>query len=282
MIEMYIPGLFVFFDTDNLKDRPVTLGSVGIEHRFAEKYYFDNRKRPNFTGHLIQYTLKGSGKFLKNGIAYDVSENSGFIVNLPEDSIYYLPEDARDPWIFVYIHFDGPAVLPYMEKLDELTGGFFTIPVSSASIRQLIKLQERMRNGEKLKKYESSEIVFHFLCTFLRDIEMSKEETDNTLIEKAVLLMAENHKELESIQYLSDMLNVSEEYFCRLFKAKTNVSPGQHLIHLKIQSAMQDLLNTDDTLEIIAKRNGFSNSNYFGKVFKKKVGVTPLQYRNRT
>lgn len=58
------------------------------------------------------------------------------------------------------------------------------------------------------------------------------------------------------------------------------MSPGQYLTDLRISSAMNDLSNTTENLEAIAQKNGFSNANYFGKVFKKKVGVTPIQYRN--
>lgn len=59
-----------------------------------------------------------------------------------------------------------------------------------------------------------------------------------------------------------------------------HVSPGQYLTQLRIQSSMYDLLNTKDKLESIAQNNGFANANYYEKVFKKQVGVTPTQYRS--
>lgn len=92
--------------------------------------------------------------------------------------------------------------------------------------------------------------------------------------------MNDEYSDLESISYLAKKLNVTSEYFCRLFKHELGMSPGQYLTDLRIQSAMYDLLNTDENLEKIAQKNGFSNANYFGKSFKKRVGKTPLQYRN--
>ncbi|MGN1267289.1 MAG: AraC family transcriptional regulator [Dorea sp.] len=280
MRKKYIPGLFGILDTDNLKDRNAWINGGGIECRHNVKYYYDNSKRPGFNGYMLQYSLNGAGKFVKNGVCHDIKENMGFFVQLPEESIYYLPEDAKEPWTFIFLHFDGNALRPYMNRLEELTGGVFTLPPSAQSIRSLLQLQDRMYNGEKLKKFENSEFIFHFLCTLLRDIENAKEENDNTLIKKSLHLMEQNHRDLESIQDIADSLSISQEHFCRLFKNEMKISPGQYLSQLKIQSAMHDLLNTDDTLEVIAHRNGFSNANYFGKVFKKKVGVTPIQYRN--
>lgn len=276
----YRTGRFGILDTDNIKDRTISNYAVGLERRYKEKYYYDNSKRPGFTGYLIQYTLKGSGKFIKNGVCHEMTENTGFIASLPGESIYYLPDDAEEPWVLLFLHFDCEMLRPYMQRLDELTGGIFSLPTSAKSIHSLLHFHERIANGERLQRYEGMEFLFGFVCAFLRDIESCKEEMDSTLIKKAIHLMEQNHRELESIQYLADSLQVSEEHFCRLFKSEITISPGQYLLHLKIHSAMQDLLNTTDTLEVIAKRNGFSNANYFGKVFKKKVGVTPLQYRN--
>ncbi len=280
MKQKYTPGLFGILDTDNLTDRTAWINGGGIECRHQVKYYYDNSKRPGFNGYMLQYSLSGSGKFVKNGITYDIKENTGFLVQLPEDSSYYLPENEEEPWTFIFLHFDGNALRPYMHQLEKLTGGVFTLLPSSPSIRSLLQLQKRLCNGEKLKKYESGEFVFHFLCTLLRDIESTKEDSDNSIIKKVLLLMEQNHKESDSIQNYADSLNISQEHLCRLFKNEMKISPGQYLIQLKIQSAMYDLLNTDDNLEIIAQRNGFSNANYFGKVFKKKTGVTPIQYRN--
>lgn len=56
------------------------------------------------------------------------------------------------------------------------------------------------------------------------------------------------------------------------------LTPMQYLTRLRIQSGMYDLLNTEDDLETIAKKNGFSNANYFGKVFRKQAGVKPVSF----
>ena len=42
---------------------------------------------------------------------------------------------------------------------------------------------------------------------------------------------------------------------------------------------MNDLLNSDADLETVARRNGFAGGNYFCKVFRRVVGLSPTQYR---
>jgi YesN/AraC family two-component response regulator len=138
----------------------------------------------------------------------------------------------------------------------------------------------RITRNQALKKYESNEFIFSFICTLLRDIETEENENKNMLVQKAIDLMEQEFKNLDGIQNVANRLGISQEHFGRLFKAEMNVPPGQYLIKLRIQCAMQELLNTDDSLEKIAEKCGFSNANYLGKVFKKHVGTTPMQYRN--
>jgi AraC-like DNA-binding protein len=277
--EKYSMGLFGLLDMDGLDRCPAKLIDGGIETRYKEEYHFDNRDRVGYGGYLIQYTLKGEGIYEKDGICHKIKEGMGMVIQFPEDSSYYLSE-GDEPWTFLYLHFDGDALVPYIKRLKELTQGVFSLGVSAKSIRMFLQLHERICNGERLKKYESNEFIFSFLCTLLRDIETEEKENKNVLVKKAVDLMDREFKSLEGVQSVASRLGITQEHLGRLFKAEMNVSPGQYLIKLRIQYAMQELLNTDDSLEKIAGKCGFSNANYLGKVFKKHVGTTPIQYRN--
>ena len=52
-----------------------------------------------------------------------------------------------------------------------------------------------------------------------------------------------------------------------------------YLTGLRLQSAMNDLLGTEHGIDSIARTNGFSNGNYFAKIFRKHVGISPGSYR---
>lgn len=276
--KMYEKGLFGFLNTDGLEAAWIIDG--GIETRNKEQYFFDNARRPGYGGYLIQYTLEGRGCLERDGVCYEIGEGKGFLVSFPENSAYYLPEKNEAAWTFAYLHFDGNALLPYMERMRRLTNGIFSLDPFSKSIGMLMRLQERMRKGEKLKKYENSEFIFSFVCTLLREIEEADTEKNSSLVKKAAKYLENEYREIESIQALAEQLGITAEHFCRIFKKEMHVSPGQYLTQLRIQASMYDLLNTKDKLEVIAQNNGFANANYYEKVFKKQVGVTPTQYRS--
>lgn len=80
---------------------------------------------------------------------------------------------------------------------------------------------------------------------------------------------------------MAGYVGVSSEHLCRCFRREFGVTPVEYLTRLKLQSAMRDLLSTGKSVEHIARDNGFSNGNYFGKVFRRYMGMSPGAYREQ-
>ena len=299
----YRLGCFGVLNLEDM-DSPLYLCDGGIELRQQEKYDFYNDRRPDFSGYLFQYTLRGTGYFQKVGKLFTLTPGMGFFASIPENSRYFLIDnvygnytapsgDCTSPpencithsdnapafWELLYLHFDGPAVRPFADRLNSLCNGVFSLSPDSTPIRMLLLLQERLTTGGHLEKYESGELLYRFLCALLREIENPTGNTRNPLSEKAASLMRQEYALLSGIEELSGRLGISAAHLTRQFSADMGISPLRYLTKLRIQSAMNDLLNSDSDLESIAMRNGFSGSNYFCKVFRKNVGLSPTQYR---
>ena len=94
-------------------------------------------------------------------------------------------------------------------------------------------------------------------------------------------------KEIESsyflpltIEKLSRQVFITPQYLSRLFRRYLNCSAYEYLTSYRLSKA-KELLITAPRLEIqeIARRTGFTDSSHFIAVFKKAVGVTPLEFR---
>lgn len=72
---------------------------------------------------------------------------------------------------------------------------------------------------------------------------------------------------------------ISQSHFCRIFKEITGQSPQQYIINVRIDRAKELLTFTEHSVAQIAEATGFEDQNYFARVFKKKVGMTPSDYR---
>ena len=74
---------------------------------------------------------------------------------------------------------------------------------------------------------------------------------------------------------------LSDRTFNRRFAAATGMSPMDYVHTLRLEEAKQMLETTDDPVEAIANQVGYEDTSYFGRLFHRKVGITPAQYRRR-
>lgn len=74
-------------------------------------------------------------------------------------------------------------------------------------------------------------------------------------------------------------LHLNPSYFSRFFKKKSGVNFTDYVHRMKMEHAARMMLNSDDTVEIIAEKLGYSDRTYFSKVFKKYHGISPSKYR---
>ncbi len=84
-----------------------------------------------------------------------------------------------------------------------------------------------------------------------------------------------------SVHALADHVAMSERSFQRLFTREVGVSPGRYVERVRIDAARRLLEQTDDGVAGIARRCGFLTVETFHRAFRRLVGVTPTDYRNR-
>ncbi len=80
---------------------------------------------------------------------------------------------------------------------------------------------------------------------------------------------------------LSEQFGLVPSYLSKLFKDYKGISPSDYLLKLRIEKAKELISSQPDFLtKDIAESIGFSDPLYFSKIFKKKTGMTPSEYKN--
>jgi len=77
-------------------------------------------------------------------------------------------------------------------------------------------------------------------------------------------------------------VGLSESYLCTLFKQACGLTVKDYLTQVRIERAKELLHHTSDKLQAVALGVGFRDANYFSTVFKREVGLTPREWRERT
>jgi AraC-like DNA-binding protein len=86
-------------------------------------------------------------------------------------------------------------------------------------------------------------------------------------------------KGLPTVQYIADTLNVSPNYLSGLLKVLTGQSTQQHIQDKLMEMAKDKLSTTNLSVSEIAYELGFEHPQSFSKLFKNKMKLTPLEYR---
>ncbi|QUI25265.1 response regulator [Vallitalea pronyensis] len=138
----------------------------------------------------------------------------------------------------------------------------------------------------KIKQSETIMDCFNIVETFCIDgLEKSNHNlihSNNNLIGIALDYMHKNYRDHISIETVSHYIDRNANYFCHLFKKETGVSIQDYINAIRIKQSKQLLKNTSLMAYEIADQVGFSSYKYYYNCFKKNVGLTPTQYRNKT
>jgi YesN/AraC family two-component response regulator len=127
--------------------------------------------------------------------------------------------------------------------------------------------------------------IYQIMTVLLRYYCGSKNELDrmiyhNVLRLRPVIAYIDEHfKEKIYIEELSAMINVSPDYFTKMFKESIGKTPIDYINGMRVNCAMELLCSSDMAMSDIADTIGFCNPNYFHKIFKQYMVTSPLAYR---
>ncbi len=127
--------------------------------------------------------------------------------------------------------------------------------------------------------------IYLIMTALLRYYCGSKDELDRMIYHNVMRLkpvidyIAEHYGEKIYIETLSDMITVSPDYFTKMFKDSIGKTPIDYINGIRINKALELLSSDDVPVNEIADIIGFSNPNYFHKIFKQYMNTSPLAYR---
>ena len=81
------------------------------------------------------------------------------------------------------------------------------------------------------------------------------------------------------LQKIAALVNLSESAFCKFFKRTTGKTFSDYLVDIRVGHACHLLSESDDPISAIAYRSGFDSLTYFNRVFLRKKGLRPREFR---
>lgn len=258
----------------------LTLKGIGVQYADSPSYSWDNRNRKD-SHCIIQYCIDGEGAIEIDGIRHPLCRGDTFVINIPGQSRYYLP-DHSSHWEFIYLEFSKEC-LPLLRKIHRNTGPVIHFSDDSSFLGRILKIYNMALNNE-LKSYFENARISYDLWLRLTEYAMTRSAEEVSKADHARAFIDQYYyRDDLNLDLVADKCGMSKYSLCREFHKKYGVSPGKYLRELRIAQACRLLMtNSDHTLQEIAEMTGYSNSNYFGKVFRAEKGISPGEYRKQS
>ena len=246
-------------------------------------YFFNVDKGRILNEYQLLYITNGKGIFIygQDKESTYISEGKMFFL-MPGVWHTYKPL-KNSGWKEYWIGFKGSII----EKI--VAEGFFlnrppifNIGLNERVVDLYIKAIEIADEERAGYQQALAGIVMHILgLMYYRDKTRNFDDEDLIgKINKAKVIMRESIYKITSAEDISKLLNISYSGFRRAFKEFTGTSPSQYMMELKLNETKLLLATTSQSVKNISYSLNFENPEYFSVFFKKRTGITPLEYRN--
>ncbi len=128
---------------------------------------------------------------------------------------------------------------------------------------------------EKLKSVLD---MMHIVAKYIIDSEMIRISSLSS-IERIIEYIKNHYMEEITLDDLAKMVYLSPTYLSYLFKKQLGVTFKEYLINIRLKKSKELIETTDLPIGEISKMVGIEDQNYFSRLFKRKYGVSPMNYK---
>jgi transcriptional regulator GlxA family with amidase domain len=107
------------------------------------------------------------------------------------------------------------------------------------------------------------------------------QKSRDALIGKCQEWAAERYADPSPVAAMTQLSGLPERTFIRRFAKATGMSPLEYVHALRLEEAKQAFETEDLSVDAVAREVGYEDAGFFSRLFRRKVGLTPAQYRRR-
>ena len=141
------------------------------------------------------------------------------------------------------------------------------------------KYIETMNELSRLKGNQLIEWAYHkfFFITGHAKPQNTIDYT-NKIVQTTKEYLEAHYTEDISLEDVAEQVNISPQYFSKLIKKTTGFNFIDWLSMLRVKKAKELLNNSDYTVKEVCFMVGYKDPNYFSRIFKKRIGITPSEF----
>jgi AraC-like DNA-binding protein len=182
--------------------------------------------------------------------------------------------------------FDRPEMQDISKLFEKSVSGMNFVGSTQAEISSLlVGLVNDGNNFNKLLKLldilQKLAVSNDFILLDQNESMAANSVSQQERINPVFAYLVENFRKSVSLNKAAAVANMTPNAFCKYFKKVTRKTFMETIIEYRLNYATQQLVQTDKPISEIAFESGFGDVSHFYKMFKIKMGLSPLNYRKK-
>ncbi|MBR5507349.1 MAG: helix-turn-helix transcriptional regulator [Clostridia bacterium] len=247
------------------------------KYEYTKTHVFDvsSSPRPHFCMGLL---LEGSADITDSENGNHIHLEKGDIIFVPINSTYVSKWVASPRAIYISLHFilemPSPFSRQHSFRIQKISCG-----EGFEKIKENYEFILNNYDNDYLSKLSSMSKFYEILSEIYPELDTKKEIVLNDRIVPAINYIERNYSEDITVDFLAGLCNMSTSRFFPNFKKYMGETPVEYINDVRVGKAIVLMYDNNLSIEQISEMAGFKSSIYFRKIFKKKTGKTPTQYK---
>lgn len=243
-----------------------------------------------FTSRTSIFVRKGQCKFEINLHEYNIQ--APCLVNIASSDIMqplHISDDFEGAFVVMSERFMN-SIIHYVNAPELMTrfkhNAVISIPLHLVNDYDLFFSHLKQVINEKTNPYLYQTVLFTFIAFFFNTLTKSIQptagygSTASHITNSFLRLAQENFKKERFLEYYANELQITPKHLSRTLKSQTGYTACEWLDRFIILEAKVLLKSSTMNIQQIAEELNFPSQSFFGKYFKKNVGVSPKDFRN--
>jgi AraC-type DNA-binding domain-containing proteins len=223
----------------------------------------------------------GKGELIIDGLVQTVSENQAMLLFPEEPHEYYA---VGEYWEVDWIIFGGLQIEDFFKRTAGIQkSGVYFVTQSNMILSKICKAYEIEQSDNATKSLECSRITYDILMDILK---FSSQKSDSSMVKQYIRIkplldfIDKNYYKQLALSDLSEIIGISPEHLCSLFKKATSHRVFEYIIMTRIRKSKELMIqNKQMQIKEVAKLVGFDDVSYFCSMFRKSENMSPNEFK---
>lgn len=267
----------MIFPTITEKEACLPFYLAGVGCNYEQEHIVRPEGYPNFQ--WIQ-CIEGKGAIVISDIMYSLCKGQGILLYPNEAHEYY---SISENWKVDWIIFGGHQLIGFFQDVGMRKTQIYNVFQPDLLLTKIRSVLNIATTGINMWGLDCSILVYDILINLTK--HTSEEGTNSALHRHSKLrpvfdYIGNNYSKQITLNELSDIVNISPQHLCVLFRNTINSRVFEYINNVRIQKSKEFILTCKSmNIKEIAKLSGFEDFSYFCCVFKKIERTSPGKFK---